>query len=108
MSFLKITALSALMCCAGVSSVAYAEDEVAVKLYRSSCVVCHATGVGGAPKFGDHAAWAPLAEQGVDAMMAVVMGGKGAMPPKGAAAAASEADLRRVVIYMLEKANIDL
>lgn len=107
MEFSKIAALGTLCFWAGVGAPAYAEDDVASQLYRSSCVVCHGSGVGGAPKLGDHAAWAPLAADGVEAMMAIVMNGKGAMPPKGAAASASEEDLRRVVVYMLKKAKIE-
>ena len=32
-------------------------------LYKQACFACHATGVAGAPKFGDKAAWAPRIPQ---------------------------------------------
>ncbi|MCW5655234.1 c-type cytochrome [Hydrogenophaga sp.] len=74
-------------------------------LYKQSCAMCHAAGVAGAPKFGDKAAWAPRLAQGVDAMTANVIKGKGAMPPKGAAAAASDADIHAAVEYLVKAAK---
>lgn len=70
-------------------------------LYNQACQVCHAAGVAGAPKFGDKAAWAPRLAQGLDGLTASVIKGKGAMPPKGGAAAASDADLKAAVAYMV-------
>ena len=40
------------------------------------------TGIAGAPKFGDKAAWAPRIKDGVDALHASALKGKGAMPPE--------------------------
>lgn len=71
------------------------------KLYKTTCFACHGTGVAGAPKFGDKAAWSKYIETGEDAMLQVVLKGKGAMPPKGGAANASEDDLRAAVRYMV-------
>jgi len=75
------------------------------KLYKSTCFACHGTGVAGAPKFGDKAAWAPYIQTGIDAMVKVAMQGKGAMPPKGGAANASEEDIRAAVEYMVHAAK---
>jgi cytochrome c5 len=50
---------------------------------------------------GDKEAWAPLIKQGPDALTAVVMKGKAPMPPKGGAA--SEADVKAAVEYMLSQ-----
>jgi cytochrome c5 len=75
------------------------------KVYAMGCNACHAAGVAGAPKFGDKAAWATRSKAGVDALVASVTKGKGAMPPKGAVANASDADLRAAVEYMLAAAK---
>ena len=75
------------------------------KLYKSVCFACHATGVANAPKFGDKAAWEPYIKTGMDAMVKVAMTGKGAMPPKGGAANASEEDIRAAVQYMVDAAK---
>jgi cytochrome c5 len=69
-------------------------------LYTQICQTCHATGVAGAPKIGDKAAWAPRLAQGVDGLTASAIKGKNAMPPKGGSSA-SDADIKAVVAYMV-------
>jgi cytochrome c5 len=73
-------------------------------LYKQSCTVCHAAGVAGAPKSGDKAAWAPRIAQGIDALTASAIKGKGAMPPKGGSAA-SDAEIRAAVQFMVDAAR---
>ena len=73
-------------------------------LYKQACVACHAAGVAGSPKFGDKAAWAPRIATGIDALTISVIKGKGAMPPKGGSAA-SDADIRSAVVYMVTAAK---
>jgi cytochrome c5 len=71
------------------------------KLYDTACLACHVAGVAGAPKLGDKAAWAARTPLGIDALTASVIKGKGAMPPRGAAGAASDAEIRATVEYMV-------
>jgi cytochrome c5 len=73
-------------------------------LFNEVCSACHATGVAGAPKVGDKAAWAPRVGQGIDALTASAIKGKGAMPPKGGSSA-SDADIKTVVTYMVSAAK---
>lgn len=73
-------------------------------LYKQACVACHASGVAGSPKFGDKAAWAPRIQTGIDMLTASAIKGKGAMPPKGGSAA-SDADIRSAVEYMVSAAK---
>ena len=68
--------------------------------YDTACAMCHAAGVAGAPKLGDKGAWAPRLAQGMPAMHAAAIKGKGAMPPKGGSAA-PDADIRAAVDYMV-------
>ena len=49
---------------------------------RADLHACHTTGAAGAPKVGDKAAWAPRIAQGIDALTANAIKGKGAMPPQ--------------------------
>jgi cytochrome c5 len=93
------TAAAAAVATAVVAPAAKAEAVPA--LYAQSCAVCHAAGVANAPKLGDKAAWAPRLAAGVDGLTASAIKGKGAMPPKGGAAAASDADIKAVVAYMV-------
>ena len=46
------------------------------KLYKSACVVCHASGAANAPKLGDRQVWAPYAARGADALLATVLTGR--------------------------------
>jgi cytochrome c5 len=55
--------------------------------YQQICSACHAAGVGGAPKIGDHAAWDARIAQGKEILYKHAIGGyqgsKGIMPAKG-------------------------
>jgi cytochrome c5 len=74
-------------------------------LYDSACTACHTAGIAGAPKFGDKAAWGPLAKEGVKHLVETVIKGQGAMPPKGGKPDATEADITAAVEYMLAAAK---
>ncbi|RIY39145.1 c-type cytochrome [Neopusillimonas maritima] len=80
-------------------------DPAGEKLYNTVCLACHAAGVAGAPKLGDKAAWEPRIAQGLDAMVNTVISGKGAMPPKGGAVQASDAEIRAAVQFMVSKSQ---
>lgn len=68
--------------------------------FTQVCSACHATGVNGAPKVGDHAAWAPRIAQGKDTLYKDAIAGKGAMPPKGGTNW-PDATIRMTVDYMI-------
>jgi cytochrome c5 len=78
--------------------------EVGKKVYDSTCQMCHAAGVAGAPKFGDKAAWAPRIAEGKAKMYDIALHGKGAMPPKGTYAG-SDDDVKAAVDYMAAAAK---
>lgn len=69
-------------------------------VYDKSCAGCHKVM---APKLGDKAAFAPLIKQGLAPVVASVIKGKGAMPPKGGAA--SDADAKAAVEYMFSQSK---
>jgi cytochrome c5 len=75
-------------------------------VYTKACIVCHSTGVAGAPKVGDKAAWEPRLAQGMDTLMSTALKGKGAMPPKGGHANLSDAEIKAAIEYMLEKSGL--
>lgn len=79
-----------------MSTVAVAADGATV--WKKSCAGCHAVM---APKTTDKAAWAQLIKKGAAELTAVVMKGKAPMPPKGGAA--SEADARAAVEYIISQ-----
>ena len=77
---------------------AQAQDGKAV--YDKTCVACHATGVANAPKLGDKAAWAPRIATGKPALLASVVKGKGAMPPKAGVATLTDAEIGAAIDFM--------
>ena len=87
----------------GVASTAMAADGKTV--YETTCAMCHAAGVAGAPKFGDKAAWAPRIAQGKPALYNSALHGKNAMPPKGGNAALSDDAVKAAVDYMAAQAK---
>lgn len=70
-------------------------------VYQSACAACHSTGVAGAPKLGDGAAWTPRINAGMAALQTNALKGKGAMPPKGGNASLADADVRAAVAYIV-------
>lgn len=72
-------------------------------VYQASCAACHSTGVAGAPKIGDSAAWTPRLKAGAGALQASALKGKGAMPPKGGNASLADADVRAAVDFMVSQ-----
>ena len=71
----------------------------------AKCQGCHNVGVGGAPKYGDKAAWAPRIKRGMDDLLKVAKAGKGMMPPKGTCMDCTDDELRAVIQYMMESAG---
>ena len=68
--------------------------------YTQVCSACHGTGVNGAPKIGDHAAWGPRLAQGKDTLYKDAINGKGSMPAKGGTTW-PDATIRMTVDYMV-------
>jgi cytochrome c5 len=78
--------------------------EIGKQIYEQVCIACHGSGVAGAPKFGDKAAWANRISQGVDALYQSALKGKGAMPPRGGFAGTDD-ELKVAVEYMISAAK---
>lgn len=68
--------------------------------FTKVCSACHGTGVNGAPKVGDHAAWGPRIAQGKEALYTHAIAGKGNMPARGGTTW-PDATIRMTVDYMV-------
>lgn len=68
--------------------------------FNQVCTACHAAGINGAPKIGDHAAWGPRLAQGKELLYQHAIAGKGAMPAKGGTTW-PDATIRMTVDYMV-------
>ena len=86
----------------GVSGAVVADGQAT---YQATCQACHNTGAANAPKLGDKAAWAPRIATGIDAMLAVAISGKNAMPPRGACASCSDDDLKAAIEYIVSQSQ---
>ena len=75
------------------------------KVFDTTCVVCHGTGVAGAPKFGDKTAWTPHLAHGVAELYQSALKGKNAMPPKGGNMTLSDDEVKAAVDYMVAAAK---
>ena len=74
------------------------------EVYKAQCVTCHATGVAGAPKFGDVAAWAPRLKTGFDTLWGSALKGKGAMGAQGGGDF-EDVEVGRAVVYLTTAAG---
>jgi cytochrome c5 len=72
------------------------------KVYESTCINCHGTGVANAPKFGDKKAWAMHLMHGTEHLYENALKGLGAMPPRGGNLTLSDADVKAAVDYMVK------
>jgi cytochrome c5 len=70
--------------------------------FTKVCSACHGTGINGAPKVGDHAAWGPRVAQGKEALYAHAISGLRSMPPRGGSTW-PDATIRMAVDYMVSQ-----
>lgn len=79
------------------------------QVYNQACLACHGAGIGGAPKVGDTAAWAPRIAQGPETLREHVLNGyqgeAGYMPPKGGRVDLSDEEIIAALDYMVEESS---
>ena len=91
--------------CKGVENVAAAAGggaRTADDIIAKHCNACHGSGLLGAPKIGDTAAWKERADHqgGLDGILAKAITGINAMPPKGTCADCSDDELKGAIKKM--------
>ena len=101
----KIVQIAVISAALTVMSSTIQAFDAGVSVYNSKCIICHGSGVAGAPKTGDKAAWAPRIATGMDTLLANAIKGKNAMPPKGTCTECSDADLAAAIEYMVSKSE---
>ena len=83
------------------SLAALAAERSGPQIVKEQCAKCHQKGVGGAPRIGDREAWTPRLKDGLDNAVRAAIHGHGGMPPRGARADLTDAEVRSAVIYMI-------
>ena len=86
--------------CAGAAAAAPAAARSGEEVYNTACTACHGSGILGAPKKGDAAAWNDRLAKGMDKTLALAISGINAMPPKGNCANCSDDELKAAIEYM--------
>ncbi|HEV2219871.1 MAG TPA: c-type cytochrome [Casimicrobiaceae bacterium] len=80
-----------------------------VEVFAQVCKTCHETGLAGAPKAGDKAAWGPRIAQGEKLLLQHALAGfqgkAGVMPAKGGNADLTDDEVHRAVVYMANLAG---
>ena len=91
---------------AEVADAVPAEPRDGETVYNSYCTACHASGVAGAPLFGDAGAWEPRIAKGIEVLYESTYNGlNGVMPPRGTCPDCSDDELRVAVDYMVDAAG---
>lgn len=75
------------------------------EIVKAQCARCHATGVDGAPRIDDRAAWVPRLKRGLDATVLSAIRGHGKMPARGGLADLTDAELRSAILYLFNPAG---
>jgi cytochrome c5 len=71
------------------------------EIWQGTCSGCHGTGVMGAPKIGDKAAWAPRIAKGMDTLKQHALKGFNQMPAHGGNPSLSDDDVMKALEYMV-------
>jgi cytochrome c5 len=87
-----------------VSDVTSAAERRGEQIVQAQCAKCHQTGVSGAPRVGDRAAWIQRLRRGLDFVVRSAINGHGPMPPRGGMASLTDSEIRAAVIYMFNPA----
>jgi cytochrome c5 len=83
-----------------ISGTAKPAERSGEQIVQAACASCHQTGVGGAPRIGDRAAWIPRATKGYDVVVRSAIKGHGGMPARGGMADLTDSEVRSAVTYM--------
>ena len=88
---------------------AVAENTVGKGVFGKTCALCHAAGVGGAPKPGDKADWGPRIAQGNEVLYKHALegftGAKGMMPARGTGASLTDDEVKAAVDFMVAQSR---
>jgi cytochrome c5 len=73
--------------------------------FKAVCATCHAQGLAGSPKVGDHKAWGKLIKEGQVDLTADGYNGVRGMPARGGRTELTVADFGNAVVYMANQAG---
>ena len=79
------------------------------QVFQAVCKTCHETGIAGAPKVGDKAAWAASIKKGYETLVQHALNGfqepGKLMPPRGGNSDLSDVEVERALVYMANRSG---
>jgi cytochrome c5 len=96
-------ALAGAMILASMSAPAGAAygDRSGKDVVQTVCAACHASGVDGAPRIGDRAAWGARASRGLTGLSQSALNGIRKMPAHGGNPGLTDVEIERAITYMV-------
>ena len=88
-----------------LASDANREPFTGEQVYNKLCMSCHDAGLLDAPKLGDNAAWGPRLAAGEADVYHKALNGFNAMPARGGDATLSDLEVKRAVVFMVNKSG---
>jgi cytochrome c5 len=78
-------------------------------VYETACAACHGSGIAGAPRAGDKAAWAPRIAKGIETLDSHALkgfqGASGVMPAKGGRLDLPDDAVKAAVLHMVAQSR---
>jgi len=75
------------------------------KISQVNCIMCHTSGLMGAPKIGNMGQWKPRIAQGKKLLVSNAVNGIRQMPARGGNASLSDSEIAAAVIWMANKSG---
>ena len=89
----------------GDSKPAPPENTLGKEVFTKTCKVCHASGINGAPIFGNKKQWSKRIPQGIPTLVEHASNGYGLMPAKGGNTSLTTEEITAAVTYMVGQAK---
>ncbi len=96
-------ALAAVGLLIGLPASGEAAEKRGEEVYQQTCIVCHGSGLLGAPRLSDGKRWRKLLSEGLDDLVPAALGGIRQMPARGGNPNLSDADVARAVVWMVNQ-----
>ena len=100
-----VVLLGLLVCLTALSVSEAAPARTGQQVYEAACKACHATGISGAPKYGDKVWLQMEKKEGMEELVKDAIKGVRAMPPRGGCADCSDKEVRAAVKYLVDSAK---
>jgi cytochrome c5 len=87
----------------GMIGCSTSEPHPGQAIWEGSCLICHSTGLAGAPMIGDEKAWGKRITRGKESLYGHAINGWGDMPARGGNPELDDNQVKLAVDYMLSK-----